>query len=109
MTALNPIAGGCGSSGTDSHKGHLVTESAAPSQVGYIDDRFGPLGLAAVVVLALTAILIISIVDFAEQLKRKEPHNASPAGPPLAAPATWLPTQRSSLRGLPFQDPLQRA
>ena len=77
--------------------------------MGYIDDRFGPLGLAAAVVLALTAILIISIVDFAEQLKAKEPHHATPAAPPLAAPATWLPTQRSSLRGLPFQDHLQQA
>lgn len=36
---------------------------AAP-QVGYIDDRFGPLGLAAVVTLALTAIFVISVVDF---------------------------------------------
>ena len=59
--------------------------------------------------LALTAILIISIVDFAEQLKAKEPHHATPAGPPLAAPATWLPAHRSSLRGLPFQDHLQQA
>ena len=77
--------------------------------MGYIDDRFGPLGLAAAVVLALTAILIISIVDFAEQLKAKEPHHAGPAGPPLGGPATWLPSQRASLRGLPFQDHLQQA
>lgn len=38
-------------------------------QVGYIDDRFGPLGLAAVVVLALTAIFIISIADLVLQLR----------------------------------------
>ena len=38
-------------------------------QVGYIDDRFGPLGLAVVVVLALTAIFIISIADFVIQLR----------------------------------------
>jgi hypothetical protein len=52
-------------------------------QVGYIDDRFGPLGLAGVVVLALSAILVISLVDFAQQMHKGE----APAGapPPLAA------------------------
>lgn len=40
-----------------------------PMQPGYIDDRLGPLGLAGVVVLALTAIFIISITDFILQLR----------------------------------------
>ena len=39
------------------------------AQVGYIDDRFGPLGLAVVVTLALTAIFIISIADFIIQMR----------------------------------------
>ena len=70
-------------------------------QVGYIDDRFGPLGLAAVVVLALTAILIISIVDFVEQMKHSK-------GPPPAPPAPLGPLSESaSLRSSPFG--LQRA
>ena len=75
-------------------------------QVGYIDDRFGPLGLAAVVVLALTAILIISIVDFAEQLHRGAGGTPQPAaGPPLAATSApgWLTTQRPSLRSKRIQ------
>jgi len=41
----------------------------ASAQVGYIDDRFGPLGLAVVVVLALSAIFVISITDFVLQLR----------------------------------------
>ncbi len=51
-------------------------------QVGYIDDRFGPLGLAVVVVLAQTAILIISIVDFVSELGKK---HAGPSPPTLHA------------------------
>jgi len=43
--------------------------------VGYIDDRFGPLGLAVVVVLALSAIFVISITDFILQLR--VPHNTA--------------------------------
>ena len=38
-------------------------------QPGYIDDRFGPLGLATVVVLALTAIFIVSVTDFVLEMK----------------------------------------
>ena len=34
-------------------------------QIGFIDDRYGPQGLALVVVLALLAIFVVSIVDFA--------------------------------------------
>jgi len=37
--------------------------------VGYIDDPRGPLGLAGVVVLALTAILILEVLDFVAALK----------------------------------------
>ena len=38
-------------------------------QIGYIDDPRGPVGLSAVVITALTAILILSIVDFVETMK----------------------------------------
>ncbi|CAL8471696.1 g11238 [Coccomyxa elongata] len=73
----------------------------AKKQVGYIDDRFGPLGLAAVVVLALTAILIISVIDFVEQMKGDK-------GPPPGPPAPLGPLSESaSLRSGPFG--LQRA
>ncbi len=37
-------------------------------QVGYIDDQRGPVCLAAVVVLALSAIFAVSLVDFIQQL-----------------------------------------
>ena len=40
-----------------------------PVQIGYIDDPRGPLGLSAVVITALTAILVLSIVDFVETMK----------------------------------------
>ena len=40
-------------------------------QVGYIDDPRGPLGLAGVVVLALTAILILEVLDFVDALKSR--------------------------------------
>ena len=82
-------------------------------QVGYIDDRFGPLGLAGVVVLALTAILIISVVDFIEQMRKGTPPSGAP--PPLSAPAALLdrvlhhtpaaaahPHAAPSLRSAPF-------
>lgn len=45
------------------------SKAIAKKQVGYIDDRFGPLGLAVVVVLALSAIFVISITDFVLQLR----------------------------------------
>ncbi len=71
------------------------------AQVGHIDDRFGPLGLAGVVVLALSAILIISIVDFVQQMQSK-------TGPPPAPPAPTDPLpDPTSLRSDPFG--LQRA
>jgi len=60
----------------------------APRQVGYIDDRWGPLGLAGVVALALTAILIISIADFVDQLKATRAPAPAPAPAPL--PSDWL-------------------
>lgn len=49
---------------------------AVSLQVGYIDDRFGPLGLAIVVVIALSAIFIISITDFILQIR----YSKHPAG-----------------------------
>lgn len=81
---------------------HVSDSHACRSaQVGHIDDRFGPLGLAGVVVLALTAILIISIVDFVQQMQAKD-------GPPPAPPAPTGPLpDPTSLRSDPFG--LQRA
>jgi uncharacterized membrane protein YidH (DUF202 family) len=49
-------------------------------QVGYIDDRRGPLGLAAVVITALTSILIVSLVDAAKAPPAPAP--PAPAPPP---------------------------
>lgn len=49
--------------------------------MGYIDDRWGPLGLAGMVVLALSAILIISVADFVDQLKKAQ-HAPAPAPAP---------------------------
>lgn len=40
-------------------------------QVGQFDDRVGPLGLCATVVVALTAIFIFSLVDFIELLRHR--------------------------------------
>ena len=42
------------------------------AQVGYIDDPRGPIGLAGIVVLALTAILILEVLDFADALKSRK-------------------------------------
>jgi hypothetical protein len=85
-----------------------VANACVVPQVGYIDDRFGPLGLAAVVVLALTAILIISVVDFVDQLHRDRPAAAPP--PLLSQAASLLTQQRPSLRSQPFGDvALQRS
>ncbi|KAK9825865.1 hypothetical protein WJX81_006134 [Elliptochloris bilobata] len=60
------------------------SRAIAKKSVGYIDDRWGPLGLAGVVALALTAILIISIADFVDQLKAQHTHAPAPA------PSDWL-------------------
>ena len=40
----------------------------ACAQIGFIDDRYGPQGLAIVVVLALLAIFVVSVADFAMDL-----------------------------------------
>ena len=49
---------------------HVLSSSFSKClQVGYIDDPRGPLGLAGVVVLALTAILILEVLDFVAALK----------------------------------------
>ena len=50
-------------------------------QVGYIDDRYGPLGLAAVVVTALSAILVVSLLDAVAP-----PPGPPPPGPPPPGP-----------------------
>ena len=70
-------------------------------QVGYIDDRFGPLGLATVVVLALTAILVLSLVDFAEQL-RSGRQSGGPPPPALGGPASLRRSPAAVLRALDF-------
>ena len=54
----------------------MKTMNILSVQVGYIDDRFGPLGLAIVVVIALSAIFIISITDFILQIR----YSKHPAG-----------------------------
>ncbi|KAL3141644.1 hypothetical protein ABBQ32_004873 [Trebouxia sp. C0010 RCD-2024] len=46
-------------------------KAISKKQVGYIDDPRGPLGLAGVVVLALTAILILEVLDFVAALKAR--------------------------------------
>ena len=50
----------------------LADRSLGQLQVGYIDDPRGPLGLAGVVVLALTAILILEVLDFVAALKARK-------------------------------------
>jgi SPX domain protein involved in polyphosphate accumulation/uncharacterized membrane protein YidH (DUF202 family) len=55
------------------------SRAIARKQVGYIDDRYGPLGLAAVVVAALSAILLVSLIDLVHTL-------APPPGPPPPPP-----------------------
>ena len=49
----------------------LPGERGVCLQVGYIDDPRGPLGLAGIVILALTAILILEVLDFANALKAR--------------------------------------
>lgn len=57
-------------------------------QPGHFDDRLGPLGLCVAVVLALSAILVVSIIDFVEAMKSRgdgdgggDAPSPSPAGP----------------------------
>ena len=50
------------------HKSISVFILACWLQVGYIDDQRGPVCLAAVVVLALSAIFAVSLVDFVQQV-----------------------------------------
>ncbi len=50
---------------------HSLTPICLWLQVGYIDDRYGPLCLAAVITLALSGIFIVSAIDFAQQLRSK--------------------------------------
>ena len=50
----------------------FADRSLGKLQVGYIDDPRGPLGLAGVVVLALTAILILEVLDFVAALKARK-------------------------------------
>ena len=74
-------------------------------QIGYIDDRYGPLGLAAVVVTALTAILIVSLVD---SMHGGAGGGADPPAPPPPPPPSSLSAALAaavrSPAGLPFAD-----
>lgn len=70
------------------------SKAIAKKQVGYIDDRFGPLALSWVVVVALSAILIVSMVDFAKSLSPDvppAPPSPTPPIPPQPAPIPPLP------------------
>lgn len=49
----------------------LALTPCAALKVGYIDDPRGPIGLAGIVVLALTAILILEVMDFVQALKAR--------------------------------------
>eukprot|EP00877_Chromochloris_zofingiensis_P009475 jgi/Chrzof1/4781/Cz14g26070.t1 len=60
----------------------------AKKRPGHFDDRLGPLGLCVAVVLALSAILVVSIIDFVEAMKSRgdgdgggDAPSPSPAGP----------------------------
>lgn len=55
-----------------------------------MDDRTGPLGLCVAVVIALFAILILSLVDFISVMNAKAP------GPPPPAAATTATLLHSS-------------
>ena len=73
------------------------SKAIAKKQVGYIDDRFGPLALSWVVVAALSAILIVSMVDFAKSMSPPDappaPTPPSPPGPKPAGPLTPMQKQ----------------
>ena len=71
------------------------SKAIAKKQVGYIDDRFGPLALSWVVIAALSAILVVSMVDFAKSLAPSGPGPDSPPSPP-PAPQPIPPVQQPS-------------
>ena len=56
-----------------------------PPQALHVDDRVGPTWLCFLVVLALSAIFLISCVDFYEVM-----HEAPPAPPPASPPLGTL-------------------
>lgn len=62
----------------------------ARKRPGQFDDRLGPLGLCCAVVLALSAIFVVSLIDYAEVSAPA----AGPAGPPAPPPP---PVMLSSL------------
>lgn len=51
----------------------------ARKTVGQFDDRVGPLGLCGAVVLALSTILIISVVDLVDMLEHSKGHKPGAA------------------------------
>ncbi len=57
----------------------------ASSQPSQYDDRLGPLGLCAAVVLALTAILVLAFIDFWD-ITHQQPEPGPDPGP-LPSPA----------------------
>ena len=68
------------------------SKAIAKKQVGYIDDRFGPLALSWVVVAALSAILIVSMVDFAKSLSPDAPPSPPAPAPPAPVPPMPQPS-----------------
>jgi uncharacterized membrane protein YidH (DUF202 family) len=53
---------------------------------GHFDDRLGPLGLCCAVVLALSAIFVVSLIDYAEVSSSAGGGPAPPPSPPLPPP-----------------------
>ena len=68
------------------------SKAIAKKQVGYIDDRFGPLALSWVVIAALSAILIVSMVDFAKSMSPDAPPDAPPSPSPQPSPPPPQPS-----------------
>lgn len=67
----------------------------ALKQASYIDDRRGPLLLSCLVVTALSAIFVVSMVDLIDQIKAADSGGApAPAPDPLPSPSPLLPSMR---------------
>jgi len=78
-------------------RGQMIAKKR-PAQ---FDDRLGPLGLCCAVVLALSAIFVVSLIDYAEVAAPAgpAPGPAPPAGPALLSPAGARERQALSAAG----------